>query len=274
MKNLFLICLTTLCLSTIYAQTADELAIQKLCETETQAWLSSDATTFNNCWQIRPYTRLLISTENNQTFAISADQMKAAQADAMGGGGSFANTNYLFHIDGNTAWVTYDEVKTDTKGLQHPSHELRLVEKVNGEWKIVGMSVHHYNPQQPASVAEATIRDLDAQEAKAIVEKNYATLEKLWSPNLMVNNPRNAISESAEAVKKALMNNLIDHVLLQRNIEKVSLNNDIIVTMGNEIVQDKPNEPQYLRRFTNIWMLQNGEWRLTYRHANKVIEKK
>jgi hypothetical protein len=37
----------------------------------------------------------------------------------------------------------YDEVKTDAKGA-HPSYEVRLLEKVNGAWKIVGMSVHHY----------------------------------------------------------------------------------------------------------------------------------
>ncbi len=44
------------------------------------------------------------------------------------------------------AWLTYDEVKTDKDGTQSPSHELRLLEKVGGKWKIVGMSVHHYKP--------------------------------------------------------------------------------------------------------------------------------
>lgn len=138
-----LVGLLLLCSLLVHAQSADEMAIQKVCETETRAWLAADATTFNNCWQVRPYTRILVTTEEGQTMAISADQMKAVTASAMGGSGTFVNSNYLFHIEGNSAWVTYDEVKTDAKGA-HPSHEMRLLEKANGQWKIVGMSVHHY----------------------------------------------------------------------------------------------------------------------------------
>ena len=65
----------------------------------------------------------------------------------MGGGGSFVNTNYMIHVDGNSAWTTYDEVKTDEKGQKHPSYEMRVLEKVSGAWKIVAMSVHHYKAQ-------------------------------------------------------------------------------------------------------------------------------
>lgn len=143
MRNLISTAIFALCGLFASAQSPDEMAIQKVCETETHAWLTSDAASFNNCWQIRPYTRILVTTEDGQTFAISADQMKAATANAMGGGGNFVNSNFLFHVEGNSAWVTYDEVKTDAKGA-HPSHEMRLLEKVNGQWKIVGMSVHHY----------------------------------------------------------------------------------------------------------------------------------
>lgn len=142
----FILALALFSLPTIalFAQSADETAIKKLCEAETRAWLAKDATTFNNCWQVRPYSRILVTTEDGNVFALGADQLKAAQADVMGGGGTFVNSNYLIHVDGNSAWVTYDEVKTDDKGTQHPSYEMRLLEKVGGEWKIVGMSVHHY----------------------------------------------------------------------------------------------------------------------------------
>jgi hypothetical protein len=144
MKNLLLLSLFTIAFASLKAQTADEMAIQKLCETETRSWLNADAVTFNNCWQLRPYSRIMVTTEDGQTISIGSSQMQSAVASQMGGGGTFANSNYQIHIEGNTAWATYDEVKTDAKGQQHPSYELRLLEKVNGEWKIVGMSVHHY----------------------------------------------------------------------------------------------------------------------------------
>jgi hypothetical protein len=147
MKNLLLITLFISCVTALTAQSADESAIQKVCEAETRAWLEKDAATFNNCWQIRPYSRIIVTTEDGQTFSIGADQLKAATTENMAGdGGTFANSNYQIHVDGNSAWTTYDEVKTDAAGA-HPSYEMRLLEKVNGVWKIVGMSVHHYKPK-------------------------------------------------------------------------------------------------------------------------------
>lgn len=144
MKNLLLTILLISFATALTAQSADELAIQKVCEAETRAWLEKDANTFNNCWQIRPYSRILVTTEDGQSISIGADQLKAATAENMAGGsGTFANSNYQIHVDGNSAWATYDEVKTDAAGA-HPSYEMRLLEKVNGAWKIVGMSVHHY----------------------------------------------------------------------------------------------------------------------------------
>jgi hypothetical protein len=126
-----------------HAQTADEVTIQKLCEAETRAWLDKDVATYVKCWEIRPYSRIVVTTEEGQTMNITAEQMKTVSADVMGGNATFANSNYQIHVEGNTAWATYDEVKTDAKGA-HPSYEFRLLEKIGGAWKIVGMSVHHY----------------------------------------------------------------------------------------------------------------------------------
>jgi hypothetical protein len=125
------------------AQSADETAIKKVCEAETRAWLDKDLTTFNNCWLVQPYSRAVVTTEEGQIINISGAQMQGLQAEAMGGEGTFTNSNYQIHVDGNMAWAYYDEVKTDSKG-KHSSYEFRMLEKVNGVWKIVAMSVHHY----------------------------------------------------------------------------------------------------------------------------------
>lgn len=147
MKNITFLFLFIFAAYASIAQTTNEESIKKICESETRAWLEADATTFNNCWLVRPYTRITVSTEDGQTIQIGAEQIKSAQPNAMGNGGSFVNSNYLIHIEGNSAWATYDEVKIDVKGEKHPSFELRLLEKVNGAWKIVGMSIHHYKAQ-------------------------------------------------------------------------------------------------------------------------------
>jgi hypothetical protein len=85
-----------------------------------------------------------MSGDDGQTMSIGSDQLKPRTAETIfGNGGTFANTNYQIHVEGNTAWAMYDSVKTDDKG-KHPSYEVRMMEKVNGAWKIVCMSVHHY----------------------------------------------------------------------------------------------------------------------------------
>lgn len=143
-KNTLL--LVFLCLSFFAkSQSADELAIQKTCETESRAWLEGDAEAFNKCWQIRPYSRILVSTEEGQAIAIEANQMKPADPESMGkGGGTVEISNYKFSINGSSAWVTHDEVRTAPDGSKHPSFEFRMLEKVDGDWKIVALSVHAF----------------------------------------------------------------------------------------------------------------------------------
>lgn len=126
--------------------TVDEAAIKAVVEAETRAWLNADAKTFMDCWQLQPYSRILVSTEKGEHFDVPTDGLKTLTAADMGSGGTFANSNYRISINSDMAWLTYDEVKTDKNGIPSPSHELRILEKVDGKWKIVGMSVHHYKP--------------------------------------------------------------------------------------------------------------------------------
>ncbi len=40
----------------------------------------------------------------------------------------------------------YDEFKTNADGSIHPTHEMRVLEKVDGSWKLVAQSIHHFKP--------------------------------------------------------------------------------------------------------------------------------
>ncbi len=73
--------------------TADEAAIKAVCEAETRAWLNADTKTFTDCWQVRPYTRILVSTEKGEHFDVPTDGLKTLTAADMGSGGIFANSN-------------------------------------------------------------------------------------------------------------------------------------------------------------------------------------
>jgi hypothetical protein len=65
-----------------------------------------------------------------------------AASPSMGQGGAAVNANYKMHVAGNTAWVSHDEESTAKDGQKTYSYELRLLEKIDNQWKLVGQSIH------------------------------------------------------------------------------------------------------------------------------------
>ncbi len=143
----FTLALCAMSFTTAYAQSADEAAIKKVCEAETQTWIDGDKKGHAACWHIQPYSMMLVSLPDGTFLTASGNELKALEEQAMGGGGTFANSNYLIRISGNNAWATFDQTGANTKGDKKTSKELRILEKVNGDWKIVVMDAHLYTPK-------------------------------------------------------------------------------------------------------------------------------
>lgn len=123
----------------------DELAIQQLLEKESATWRAGDFQAHADCWHIQPYSRILISTPTGQVYDVPPAAMKDPNTK-MGDGGSSVNSNYKMSIQGDYAWVSHEEVSTAKDGVNTYSHEIRMLEKVAGEWKLVGQSIHVYVP--------------------------------------------------------------------------------------------------------------------------------
>jgi hypothetical protein len=123
----------------------DTTAIQQLLEKESATWRSGDFKAHSDCWHIQPYSRILVSTAKGETFDVPPALMKDPNAK-MGDGGSSENSNYKMSIQGDYAWVSHEEVSTAKDGIKTYSHEIRMLEKVEGTWKLVGQSIHVYEP--------------------------------------------------------------------------------------------------------------------------------
>ena len=131
-----------------YCQNIDETeVIKKLLEKESATWRAADSKGHSECWYIQPYSRILISTPEGVTMDIPPTVMINTNPNAMGNGGFSVNTNYKMSINGNSAWVSHDEESTAKDGKKTFSHEIRLLEKIEGQWKLVGQSIHIYNPK-------------------------------------------------------------------------------------------------------------------------------
>ena len=131
-----------------YAQKNNDIFfIKKVIEKETTTWRIGDIKGHAECWKIQPYTRILVSTADGVSFDIPPSLMINPTPDIMGDSSISVNTNYKISIHGNSAWTTHDQLTTAKDGTKSYSYEMRMLEKIKGQWKIVGESVHHYKPK-------------------------------------------------------------------------------------------------------------------------------
>lgn len=126
---------------------------------------------------------------------------------------------------------------------------------------------------QPGSAPddEAAVRALDDQAHQAVLNRNYAPLERLWCEAFAVNAPNNQVIVGRENVL-AVVKRVALYSLFERKIEHLSVHGDIAIVMGAETVRPAGDAPQtgqtIERRFTNIWKRNGATWCAIARHAN------
>ena len=148
MKNIFLTFLIGSIILFSCTKKIDEFsAIKAVIEKETTTWRLGDIKGHADCWHVQPYTRILVSTADGVTLDISPNIIINPTPDIMGDKSVSVNTNYKISVNGNSAWSSHDQETTATDGKKSNSYEMRMLEKINGQWKIVGESVHHYKPK-------------------------------------------------------------------------------------------------------------------------------
>lgn len=130
----------------LHAQSHDTTAIKTLLKKEAATWRSGDVKGHADCWHIQPYSRILVSTADGQCYDVPPEQVINPASGAMGKGGYAELIGPRFSINGRSAWVSHDEISTAADGTKSYSHEIRLLEKIKGEWKLVGQSIHLYKP--------------------------------------------------------------------------------------------------------------------------------
>ena len=130
--------------------------------------------------------------------------------------------------------------------------------------------------QAQTSDIESTIKALEQKEIQAVLQKDTATLKKIWSRNFTVNSPMNTIQAGGKSTLDRPVINQMSYLKFDRHTEKVLVKGDMVITMGSELVVRKGTNGEagqtIRRRYTNIWMKQNNEWQLGARHANEICQ--
>ncbi len=135
--------------------------------------------------------------------------------------------------------------------------------------------VFTYTVNAQDNSVEATIRELEQAESRALVENDTLTLSKLWDKEYVVNSPNNTVTRAGKSVTdRPVLKRTRSS--LNRQVESILIQGNVVLSMGNEIVTptgDQANTGKTLkRRYTNVWMKKEGNWKLIARHANTICE--
>ena len=125
----------------------------------------------------------------------------------------------------------------------------------------------------PQAAVESEVRALDREEARGLLQKDKATLGRLWAEDFTVNNPRNGITNGRREVLGLIDNGVIDYASFDRDVETMLFHGDTVISMGLETIKPVGKAPYagetIRRRFTHFWMKRGGRSLLVAaRHAN------
>lgn len=121
---------------------------------------------------------------------------------------------------------------------------------------------------------EPEIRRLEKLERESVLKGDSSALfDKIWSPNMVVNTPANVVG-TVEGTKAIFRSGNLSYLSFERNIEKISFNDNVAIVMGGEVI--KPQGKQLnagkvvTRRFTHVWLYSNNSWSIIARQATII----
>ena len=123
--------------------------------------------------------------------------------------------------------------------------------------------------EQEKIAIEQEVKKLDLEHADAVLRGDQAAMNRYWTEDFIVTNPFNEIDQ-ADRIKKGI----VTYSSFIRQSEAIRVHGNTVIVMGKETVVPKGNSPDagktINRRYTNIWMIRDGKWRLIARHANVI----
>lgn len=130
-------------------------------------------------------------------------------------------------------------------------------------------------PDKPATESAATkeVRQLSDKEVQAMLHSDADAMARLWSDDLVVNNPLQKFVDKKQ-VLGMVKSGFLAFTSYERQIEYIRDYGNTVIVAGHETLVfsgKMPNagKPQRLR-FTAVWMKQHGRWQEVARHADVV----
>lgn len=191
MKTFITLCCLAIA-GVLTAQSADEAAIKKVIQMDTEAWIQRDFATWQSLWHHSEQASILTVGSGDRT--LGWENIQPAMKDYFESGTdarpiTFNHSNHFFNIQGDQAFVSFEQATTPkfTVGGWSPvnkTFEVRNLVKVDGEWKIANQvtapALHEGRPQDVMDhlrLASGVLMDAerveDAAKIPALVAELY-----------------------------------------------------------------------------------------------------
>jgi hypothetical protein len=133
--------------SPVFSQDAEEKAVKEALEgagtaSGTQSWSEVS----KNFWILDNNTIVYSSFMDGKFIELRADQMQASGDLPADSPAIVSQSNHQIAVNGNMASATFDQLRTGANGEKVYSHEMALLEKIGGAWKIHLATIHRYLP--------------------------------------------------------------------------------------------------------------------------------
>jgi len=121
---------------------------------------------------------------------------------------------------------------------------------------------------------EVEIKRLENLERESVLKGDSAVLfDKIWSSNMIVNTPANVVG-TVEGTKAHLRSGDLNYMSFERNIEKITFDDNVAIVMGGEIIKPQGHQVNagktVSRRFTHVWLYKDKSWSIIARQATII----
>lgn len=130
-----------------------------------------------------------------------------------------------------------------------------------------------------AAPSEASLRAADAEQMRIIVQEDASAQQAFMHDNYIINGPANRVMRKDVLISMLSKGGMASE-RFEREIEGTAITGNVGVVMGRETVT--PASGSQLgklhgratlhRRFTNVFLFENGKWRFLARQATIVNE--
>lgn len=126
-------------------------------------------------------------------------------------------------------------------------------------------------------VSEASLRAADAEQMRIIVQGDAKAQQAFMHPNYLINGPSNRVLHK-EVLVDMLAHGKMASDFFERVIEDLAITGNVGIVMGREVVHPtltselgmRHGDTVLNRRFTNVFLFEDGKWRFLARQATIV----